>query len=160
MSAADALAALAAAYPDRQIGPDTIAVYLAALDDLPDAEVEQAVAALIRTAHWPPSIAQIRERVAEERLALPTPAAALAQVELHVFRRGGAPHPDVAEALRIVGGARAWRESDRPSVLRGQFLAAYADLRATAVREVQQGPPRLALPGRTLGLLPPSDGIR
>lgn len=150
------LADLMAAFPRTRIDPATVRVYLAALKDLPIQALERAVAALIRTSEWFPTVAAIRLAVAEHTLALPTESEALQQIEerqrwSRLTRESGTAavpppefHPLVKAALDRVGGFPAFRASDDPTVIRGQFGRLYREERARALRNAQTG--TLALP--------------
>ncbi len=69
--AANLVAQLKAAYPNANIGGDTIKVYAAALADLDREAAQAAVAKVIATARFFPTIAEIRETVAEAACGLP-----------------------------------------------------------------------------------------
>jgi hypothetical protein len=73
------IAALAAAFPQREIGPETIGTYVRALADIPVAELEQAAKALTLDSQWFPTVRDLRRTVAETRLQLPAGEAAWAQ---------------------------------------------------------------------------------
>lgn len=143
---------LAEAYPKQraQFGPATFKVYLEDLSDLPIEAVEAATKNLRRSSDWFPTINQIREQAAEIALGLPGEATALAQIEQRMrWARGNRDetppelHPVAKEALDLVGGAFAFKSADEPSVIRGQFLRLYRDLRVQAIREMQVGAPAL-----------------
>lgn len=142
-----ALAELTVAY--RADLPDaTISLYLRELADLPDDVLERAVSQIIRTKResWFPTIGEIRAVAAELVLALPGEADALGQVEARlawgILRQGDPPdvHPLVREALDHAGGFKALRHSESPTVVRGQMMAYYRDLRARAIRDAQVAP--------------------
>jgi hypothetical protein len=154
-SIGDALNDLRAAFPRDQIREETVRVYARELADLDPGDVEAAVRALIRTSQFFPRVSEIREAAAALRLALPSEADALRQVEartewarLPEQHRGDPPaiHPVVKDALDLVGGAHAFRSSDQPSVLRGQFLRLFRGLRQDAIREAALGDISAALP--------------
>lgn len=139
---------LVRAYPGKAIHGDTVRVYVRELSDVPPAILEEAVRALIRTSEWFPSVAAIRQAVAERTLALPSEAEALAQVSARSRwarqdedERGDRPdvHPLVREALDQVGGWFAFRSADEPGVVRGQFLRLYKELRAAALADARLG---------------------
>ena len=72
MKTSEALALLRATYP-RQDFPDlTVAVYGRMLADLDDEAVVPAVQRLINRCTFLPSVAEIRQEVAEARLGLPS----------------------------------------------------------------------------------------
>lgn len=102
-------------------------VYSEALADLEPAAVDVAVAALIKTSRFFPTVAEIRERVGEQKLGLPTPAEAwmMACGDLKRDDPSGLMH----RAKHAVGGEWAFRTSENPTALRAQFLRIYEDLR-------------------------------
>lgn len=121
------VASLRAAYPNANLPVETVAVYVAALDDLEPGDVAAAVAKIIKTSRFFPTVAEIREAVGETRLNLPSPAEAwmiaCGQME---------PQGDgdlVRKAKKAVGGEWAFRTSENPTALRSQFLRIYEDLR-------------------------------
>lgn len=127
-----ALADLARAFPQRKIERETLVVYMNNLADLPPEAVVDACIVLTRVSEFFPSIHAIRNTVAESLLALPSETEALAQVNPHAVLR---THPLVREALEMVGGRHAFRVSDEPTVIRGQFLRHYRELRAARIQE-------------------------
>lgn len=138
------IAALAAAYPRQRLEPATIQIYAAALDDLDARAIEDAVRYIVRTSRWFPTVAEIRETVAERTLRLPSPAAAWETVQTAQGRAGIQGGP-VERALRAVGGTWALRTTENPTALRAQFLRVYGEFRDEAVREIV-APPGRALP--------------
>lgn len=146
----DLLQELANAYPRQAVPDATVMVYLRALADVPPADLERAVLALIRESRWFPAVSEILERVAELALALPSEPDALAQIEsrmrwarLPEHERGDDPgptvHPLVRETLDRVGGWHTFRNAEDATVIRGQFGRLYRDLRASAIRQRQSG---------------------
>jgi hypothetical protein len=129
-----ALADLARAFPQRAIELETLRVYRRNLDDLPVGAVVDACTVLTLTSEFFPTIHAIRTTVAETSLGLPNEAEALALVE----GRASLP-PLVREALNMVGGYHAWRVTDQPGVMRGQFLRVYRELRDVRIREAVVG---------------------
>lgn len=136
---------LADAFPREKIPPNTVAVYIRELSDLPLDELAEAVSDVIRTDQWFPRVADLRQRVAERRLALPSEAEALEQISartewarLDDDMRGEPPviHPAVLRALRLVGGAHAFKAADEPTVVRGQLLRLYREIRADEIAAV------------------------
>jgi hypothetical protein len=129
-SIGDALNDLRAAFPRDQIREETVRVYARELADLDPGDVEAAVRALIRTSQFFPRVSEIREAAAALRLALPSEADALRQVEART------------EWARLPEQHRG----DQPSVLRGQFLRLFRGLRQDAIREAALGDISAALP--------------
>jgi hypothetical protein len=132
---AQALADLARAFPQKAISLDTLRVYRRELDDLDPAAVAEACRMLTRLSEFFPTVRAIREQVAEAALALPSETEALAIVDNQ--RRPF--DPTVKQALDAVGGMHAWRSTSEPAVLRGQFVRAYRELRASAIRSYVVG---------------------
>lgn len=144
----DLLQELANAYPRQAVPDATVMVYLRALQDVPPAELERAIRALIRESRFFPAVSEILERVAELALALPSEPDALAQIEARMRwarlpeREQGDPpvvHPLVLEALARVGGWHTFRNAEDATVIRGQYGRLYRDLRASAIRLRQSG---------------------
>jgi hypothetical protein len=102
----DSVARLAAAWAPHgvEFGTGAIEAYLWGLDDLDAASVERAVLRSIRTHRWhrPPTVAEIRDLVAEEQLRLPAAGTALVMVERHVSYWLN-PAIDPCEACRATG---------------------------------------------------------
>lgn len=146
---ADVIAEVRHAFPTDRIPDETIVVYVKHLADLDPDQLAAAAAAYCREAKRFPTIADLRRLVAERNLQLPDEAEALRQANRRAdwyATRDGAPpemHPLVRDALRSVGGPGALRESDQPSVVRGQFLRVYRDLRDRQVRDETVGKPAL-----------------
>lgn len=74
------VAQLAAAFPQREIGPETVAVYVRALADIPTEELEPIAMAYMREGEWFPTIRDLRLGVIERRLQLPSVDEAWLQV--------------------------------------------------------------------------------
>ena len=140
------LADLANAFPRQAVTPATVAVYARELDDLPEDALEQAVRDLIRSADWLPTVAAIRLAAAEYLLELPSETDALSQIEARIaWARaddGTDPPPVhnlVSATLEHVGGYHAFRSTDKPSMLRAQFVNLYRETRQRQLRDVQTG---------------------
>jgi hypothetical protein len=158
------IAALAAAFPQREIGPETIGTYVRALADIPVAELEQAAKALTLDSQWFPTVRDLRRTVAETRLQLPAGEAAWAQALEWADTRptirctagctngGEIPNTDrlelqqpVRQALEHIGGAAAIATSENLGILRAQFLKAYDHVRDEALRDENLGSAGLML---------------
>lgn len=142
------LASLEHAYPRQPLRPDTAAVYMRELADIPDDLLDGAVRAVIRESQWFPTVAEIRAKAADLQLGLPSEPDALAQIQARMewarqpeADRGDPPalHPLVDEALRRVGGWHSFRSTDQATIIRGQFGRLYGELRAGAIRATQVG---------------------
>lgn len=140
------VADLAQALPRPPVTAAQLRIYERELADLPADVLVPAIRILMRTSEFFPTIKAIRETCAELTLGLPSEAEALTQIEARVrwAQRGADPpppevHPTVKEALDHVGGFHAFKTTDNPGVMRGQFLRLYRDLRAGAVLEHQVG---------------------
>ena len=138
------VATLKATYPRQEIREETVEVYVRFLSDLDHAAAEQAVGRIVATSRFFPTIAEIREEVAEGYAGLPSVAEALALVAER-YRLSDAEVkenrlPDeVLKAYRIVGGEWAFRTSTNATTLHAQFRDLYAQFRAEAIRGFQQG---------------------
>jgi hypothetical protein len=148
--AAKVVATLQAAYPAARWSEGTIALYELMLADLDVALTRDAVARIIRTSKFLPTVAEILDAAAEITVG-PTRNGvdAWGDVGMAIRRVGsyGAPSfadPLVAECVRIMG----WRNlclGDSPEAAdRARFCELYADLqRKQRVRDVSE-------PGRLL----------
>lgn len=153
MTRQEALAELKLAFYEANVPPDTFRYYLHDLADVPVDLLHTAVVHLCRTSADPrrfPTLGQIRAACAEHLLGLPNEAEALGQVQALVAwtrqstleRAEGAPalHPLVRQALDLVGGTQAFRATDEPGVIRGQFGRLYREARASEMRGAQLAP--------------------
>jgi hypothetical protein len=127
------LADLLDAYPRAKIGHATIAVYRKHLADL-EGDVAGAVAEIIRTSEFFPTVAEIRATVARRTLGLPAPEEAL-QAAINGDQLTGLAH----EVVMVLGGRSAFRTTDKPAVWRSQFLSLYTARAAKMTRELQVG---------------------
>ena len=126
------VATLAAAFPRQQVPQVTFDVYTADLVDLDAGVTEQAVSGLRRSSKWFPTIAEIREAVAELQLDAPGPMEAYVQAT-HCAKKNR--HPLVQEAKQICGDDWYWREAPI-GVSRKAFLAAYAEVKSRALSRI------------------------
>ncbi len=121
------LAFLAGAYPASKIRAETVDAYAVCLADLATQEVQQATIGLIQTSRFLPTIAEIRARITQTKLAAPLPDEAYANAQ-HAAEHPEARHelhPLTYQAVGDVGGWWPIRRGDNASVLRGQFVRAY-----------------------------------
>ena len=132
--AASLVAILAAAFPQRPVAKETVAIYADALADLEYDTTLEAIRGLVLTEDFMPTIASIRKRVGRANgMLAPTPIKAWGEVSGQAERvgRGGIPewsHESIAEAVRSIGW---WNlcQSSNPETLRSQFLRLYEDAR-------------------------------
>jgi hypothetical protein len=147
--AAVLVATLAAAHPRVKLDEANVRIYARSLTAFELAEGQRAVARLIVTSTFFPSIAEIRRSIAEERLGLPEP-----ELAWEIVRAGPAlpdeTFPDendsdarwaAAQAWRIglpvaikrayadIGGRGALTHTDNMEVLRAQFMRLYEAFR-------------------------------
>lgn len=131
------------AFPRQKIELPTVEIYARELADLPETALEVAARELIRSSEFFPTIAAIRQAAVTSLLALPSEAEALAQIEARVAwgrsQVGTCPAVEtgVHQAVLAVGGYYAFRASEDPGVVRGQFLRLYRDGCARRIRELQ-----------------------
>ena len=149
-------ALLQGAYPRQELPASTESIYAAALGDLDVVAVERAVLFLIRTSRWLPTIAEIREHVAEEQVALPEPEFAWAEVRDAIGRYGldqARPPwscPEIGAAVSVLG----WRTlctTENSGRERERWIKTYAALRRRRIEQVAA--PAGTLPGQ-LRLMP------
>lgn len=95
-----ALRKMAAAWPRTEFSETTIVVYAEALADLPVERVEAAIATLVRTSEWLPTVAKIRAEAAVSHRTFAEAEWLLVQAEV---RRVGI---DVGGREFIAGGKR------------------------------------------------------
>lgn len=157
MSLAIAIGALRDAYPTTEFPDRTVALYARMLADMDEAAVTRAVKRLIQGSRFLPKIAEIREAVAEEQLALPTPEEAW-DIALRGSLRD-AP-PEVRAAVEASGGRWRILHSDSLEAVRAQFHRDYTGRRATAIETLAGARVPTALPpgdialGETMRALP------
>lgn len=154
---------LAAAFPRAGVTTATSEVYEAMLADLPYPEASEAVARLLRTSRFLPTIAEIREAAVElKRGALRSGAEAWGDVLKQIRRVGhvGVPKfqdPITAECVRILVWRNLAIEGTNDAADRARFCELYDDLaRRDRVDEVAGLPPRAEraqLPENVRGLL-------
>ena len=147
------VAVLKGAYPRQPTDEATAEVYVRFLIDLDHEPAAAAVHRLIQTSTFFPTIAEIRADVAEYECGLPSVTEALELVmernRLTDDEIEANPLPtEVKQAYRMVGGAWAFRTSENPIALRAQFRDAYGEIRAAAVRRIQQAPALAPPPGQ------------
>lgn len=157
------VAILKAAYPRQPTDAATSEVYAGFLADLDYEAANEAIRRIITTSRFFPTIAEIREEVAENAVGLPSTTEALALV-LERHRLSDEEHaanplpPAVQKAYRIVGGGWAFRTSENPVALRAQFRDAYESIRREEIRGVQRTPAALT-PGTKLAAIEAPKGV-
>ncbi len=123
------------AYPQARVSEETSSFYARYLADLDPAAASEAVDDLILDSVTLPTIAEIRRRVIEKEGALPTALEAWASIV------GSKPSgeivalaPLVREVCNLFGGSYTIRNADQPTIMRAQFLKAYAERRDEELR--------------------------
>jgi hypothetical protein len=132
---------LKAMYPRQEVNTETVIGYVKFLSDLDAEPAMRAVDEHIASSPWFPSVAEIRERVAERASGLPHGAAAYDLAVAVCEKRGAlADLPEaVRRALDHVGGTWALRTTEDPGVLRAQFLKAYDAYRRETLDSARLG---------------------
>lgn len=130
------LAVASAAYPNFDLKPETVRVYLKLLADLPDELLEEASLAHIAQSAFFPTIAELRTSTSEildRRDPIPTGLEAWSEVEDQIRRVGYTGHPEFHHPLigKLVN-SMGWRNlchSENLIADRAHFLAAYEQIR-------------------------------
>jgi len=144
---------LQSAYPRTEFSRETITVYENMLKDLPAKETSEAVKRLITSSKWLPTIAEIRQEVAELMTALPDAEEAWIEVQDYA-RHGWCPtapqlaqwsNPVIGKAVEAMGGIATIAQSDQGEWLGREFRRVYERLREKQIRNAQIQ----ALPGST-----------
>lgn len=152
------VAMLAAAYRDTKLTRETCEVYETMLLDLDFEVAKQAIARLIATAKWFPTIAEIRTAATDiQRGPVRKGGEAFGDVLAEVRRTGayGAPSfedPVVTECVRLVGWLTLCR-GDNEAADRARFIDLYDGLAARGRTDAVAG---RALPAPVSGLGLPS----
>ncbi len=121
------------AYPSKDFPDRSVRLYAQMLADLDDRLIVEAVQRIVNRTKFLPTIAEIREEVAEAVLALPFPHEAwdLVNDERMVNRLPAV----VMASLKAIGGRWGLRNSDAPQFLRSQFEKDYAARRLRVLHE-------------------------
>jgi hypothetical protein len=131
---------LLAAYPQAQAAENTRSFYAHYLLDLDAVAASEAVDDLILDSTTLPTIAEIRRRVIEKDVELPTALEAWASVvERPTGRETVEMHPLAREVCNLFGGSYTIRNSDQPTIMRAQFLKAYDERRDEELRRQNVG---------------------
>ncbi len=143
------VAALTAAFPRAEIGENTVRVYIDMLADLDFDEAQAAVKKLMATSTFFPSIAEIRQAVADLRTRhLPEPEEAWEEVMRELRRVGGyldiyGPLQFSCEEVRRAVKAIGWQTlcmSESIGVERAHFLRIYDTFRRRTKEDANLGP--------------------
>ena len=130
------LAVVSAAYPNFDLKPETVKVYLKLLADLPDELLEEASLAHIAQSTYFPTVAELRSaavELLERQDPFPAGLEAWSEVEDQIRQVGytGQPvfqHPLTAQLVRALGWQNlCWSENLVAD--RAHFLTAYEQLR-------------------------------
>ena len=129
------LAVVSAAYPNFDLKPETVKVYLKLLADLPDELLEEASLAHIAQSTFFPTVAELRTaafELVERQNPLPAGLEAWSEVEDQIQRVGyiGQPvfqHPLTAQLVNAMGWQNLCR-SENQVADRAHFLTAYEQL--------------------------------
>lgn len=123
---ADVVTVLRALYPRTSFPPETAALYMEMLRDMPEDEVAEACKRIVRRSMYLPTVAEIRREVIEARLQLPTPGEAWEMVlaRAHGEHSGRLPEPLLA-AYRALGGRWAIQTSTNLGPMRHAFERDY-----------------------------------
>lgn len=132
---AEALDRLRAGWTQYPLTDVSIRVYAEQLADLDGEAVLAAVNRLLNVSVRRPAIADIRNEVAEVALGLPSPEEAW---EMALDRNTSVP--EVARAMKLVGGSWSIQHSQNQETLHAQFRKAYEGLRSKAIRNAAVGP--------------------
>lgn len=130
-----AVAMLAATYKD-EFSDDRVKAYMGLLEDLEGQAVLPAVMRLCKREKFSASVAEIRREVAEMRVALPSPVAAYAMSSDSTVL--DLP-TEVRDALNLMGGRYALKNTTEPGIFRAQFLKIYEEIREAALLRVIEG---------------------
>lgn len=151
------VALLKAGWPRQELGAETISLYADMLKDIPLAEAQAAVQRIVQTSKWFPTIAEIREQVAEARCALDPPELAWGEVQ-RAISSVGAYHQPLFDnpAIQRAVNAMGWRQiclDENLAATRARFVDAYKAARAQQIECETTGrqlasPYGAALPGK------------
>ena len=136
---------LMAAYPQREIRPETVEEYARMLADLDYGAACEAVAHLKATVKWFPTIAEIRQRATENASGLATAEEAWLELKRAFGTVGHIGTPawsseTMARAVEAMGGWRMLCASEEPEgVLRAHFLRVFDAFRSRVVTEANTG---------------------
>ncbi len=121
---------LAAAYPNNKLTPESFAVYMVMLADVPISDLKRGVVWALSHNQFFPSVSEIRQAVMESSETRPPDHdEAWGEVMRQIYAVGsyGIPrfsHQSITQAVNSIG----WREiclSEDISIIRGQFRKIY-----------------------------------
>lgn len=138
MNLIEAVESLIDAFPSAKTTDNTIARYVADLEDMPEELVVAAINRLRLTEDWMPPVAKIRELVAEAILGLPSEEEAWSSVR-KAFGSGDwdSVHPTALSSARDVG---TWElRNDEKGYAKRDFMTAYTKARTSQVKALQSG---------------------
>ena len=149
---------LVAAYPRQEMREDTIKVYVSTLSDLDYKATEKSIMKHIRTSKWFPTIAEIREDVAEALHEIPSLEDAMTTLK----QASGAGNyalmcsNDILKQAVDTVGWQKLTHSEFPDPLYRQVKDAYAKLRGKHLEKLINSPglgyePQLALGRHVFG---------
>lgn len=123
------MALLKAAWPRMELGDATLEVYARALSDIDLPAIESAVMDLLQTSTFFPSVAEIREAVAVDRVRLPTPEEAWGIVRRAIGSVGSYRSPvfdceEIFLAVRDIGWQSLCLDGN-PASIRSRFIDAF-----------------------------------
>lgn len=131
-----------AAWPRGVFPPESVGVYAKAICDLNLDAAAAAIDELVKTGEYLPSIAAIREMVAERACGLPASEDAWLEAEAAVRRFDGGDSktwtwdwssPAVGKAVRSLGGVSVMHEAPQLGFVRRDFIDAYGRFRKQAI---------------------------
>lgn len=152
---AASVAALRDAYPRQEFPDRSVQMYVRMLADADPAELEAAVARLVRRTPFIPAISEILAEVAEAKCGLPTAA------EAWTLACSDEPLPNlpvpVIEAIQSCGGRWTIRHSEQPTVVRAQFTRDYQQRRDRQILITADAAVLSEVVARELAAIPPTD---
>ena len=120
-----------ALYPAVPLRPGSEDGYVRYLSELDEGQVAAVLPDLLRSSTTMPTVADVRHRIAEVELGLPSPIEAYHSL----FEPGSERHPLTKYVAEIFGGEYTIRTSEVPGATRTQFISFYSELRDEAVRK-------------------------
>ena len=142
------IATLRGAWPRGDFPAESATVYATFIMDLSSDTVGKVIGSLVCRSRFLPSIAEIRECVAEATCSLPSSTDAWGEIERALRKYDGNDsstwtypddfsHPLITEALRLIGGLPRLDTTNTFSTDRREFLRLYAEMRQSHVHKEQ-----------------------